>query len=493
MIKGDYGPFCLTNPADLCYKLDKFSGFSTSSMSFKQPFSLIRRYMQMQLEQLFKLKENGSDISTEIMAGVTSFMTMCYIIFVQPAVLSACGMDFGAVMVATCVASALATLLMGLYANYPIALAPAMGHNIYFAYTVCGSVSNGGLGYTWPVALGAIFVSGAIFIAVSSFGFREKLIEAIPESLRYAIAVGIGLLIALVGLEWAVLVVDKPVVLLGLGDLTSKPVLLSLFGVMCISVLLTLEVKGAIMWGIIITTLLGLPLGVVKYQGFISLPPSIKPTLFKLNILDLFIKPEFFTVIFIFFFLDLFDTVGTLIAVSEEGGFMRQGKLPRARQALLSDAVGTVTGAMLGTSTVTSYIESAAGISAGGRTGLANVITALLMLAALFCYPLVKMIGGGYAAANGVILYPVIAPALIIIGCIMMKTMRKIAWDDYSEAIPAFITLIFMPVTFSITEGIALGFITYCLLKTVSGQAKQVSWLLYLFSGLFLLRYIFLV
>ncbi len=447
----------------------------------------------MNLERFFKLKENGSDIPTEIVAGITSFMTMSYIIFVQPAVLSACGMDFGAVMVATCLASALATLLMGIYANYPIALAPAMGHNIYFAYTVCGSVSSGGLGYPWPVALGAIFVSGAIFIGVSSFGFRERLIEAVPESLRYAIAVGIGLLIALVGLEWAGLVVDKPVVLLGLGDFSSKPVLLSLFGVMCISVLLTLEVKGAIMWGIIATTLLGLPLGIVQYQGFISLPPSIAPTFFKLNILDLFTKPEFFTVIFVFFFMDLFDTVGTLIAVSEEGGFMHKGKLPRARQALLSDAVGTVTGAVLGTSTITSYIESAAGISAGGRTGLSNIITALLLLAAVFCYPIVKMIGGGYAAGNGVILYPVIAPALIIIGCIMMKAMRKIAWDDYSEAIPAFITLIFMPVTFSITEGIALGFITYCLLKTVSGQGKQVSWLLYLFSGLFLLRYMFLM
>jgi AGZA family xanthine/uracil permease-like MFS transporter len=447
----------------------------------------------LKLEQVFKLRENGTDIPTEIMAGVTTFMTMCYIIFVQPAILSSCGMDFGAVMVATCLASALATLLMGFYANYPIALAPAMGHNIYFAYTVCGAAASGGLGYPWPVALGAIFISGSIFILVSSLGFREKLIEAVPESLRYAIAIGIGLLIALVGLEWAGLVVDKPVVLVGLGNLTSKPALLSLFGIAVIGILLTLQVKGAIMWGMLATALLGLPLGVIKYQGLISPPPSLSPTLFKLNILDLFTKPEFFSVIFVFFFLDLFDTIGTLIGVSEEGNFMRQGKLPRAQQALLSDAVGTVTGAALGTSTITSYIESAAGISAGGRSGLANIVTAFLMLVALFFYPLVKMIGGGYDAGNGVMLYPVIAPALIIIGCIMMKAMKKIAWDDYSEAIPAFITLIFMPVTFSITEGIALGFISYCLLKAVSGKGKQVSWILYLFSGLFILRYIFLV
>ncbi len=446
----------------------------------------------MALAQLFKLEERGTDVPTEVMAGVTTFMTMSYIIFVQPAILSACGMDFGAVMVATCLASALATLLMGLYANYPIALAPAMGHNVYFAYTVCGSTDTGGLGYPWQVALGAIFVSGAIFIAVSSFGFREKLIEAVPESLRYAIAVGIGLLITLVGLEWAGLVVDKPVVLLGMGNLASKPVLLSLFGVMCIAVMLTLNIKGAILWGILATALLGLPMGVVKYQGLVSMPPSIAPTLFKLNLFKLFATQEFLMVIFVFFFLDLFDTVGTLIAVSEEGGFMRQGKLPRARQALLSDAVGTVVGAGLGTSTITSYIESAAGISSGGRTGLANMVTALLMLVALFFSPLVKMIGGGYAAGNGVTLYPVIAPALIIIGCIMIKATRKIPWDDYSEAIPAFITLIFMPVTFSITEGIALGFISYCILKAVSGKAREVSWILYLFSVLFVFRYVFL-
>ncbi len=445
----------------------------------------------MNLNNIFKLKEKNTNISTEVIAGITTFMTLSYIIFVQPAVLSSCGMDFGAVMVATCLSSAVATLIMGLYANYPIALAPAMGHNIYFAYTVCGSAALGGLGYPWEIALGAVFVSGTIFILVSSFGFREKLIGAVPECLRYAIAVGIGLLIALVGLEWAGLVVDKPVVLVGLGNLGSAPVLLSLFGLTVISILLCLQVKGAILWGIMASTLLGFPMGIVKYQGFVSLPPSIIPTFFKFNIVDLFTKKEFFAVVFIFFFLDLFDTVGTLIAVSQEGNFMKKGKLPRAKQALLSDAVGTVTGAVLGTSTVTSYIESAAGISAGGRTGLANIVTAFLMLASLFFYPLIKMIGGGYQAADGVILYPIVAPVLIIIGCFMVKGMQRINWDDYTEGIPAFITLILMPVTFSITEGIAFGFISYCLLKTVTGKAKQVSPILYVFSALFILRYAF--
>ncbi len=323
--------------------------------------------MRLLINRIFKVEELGSDIRTELRAGTTTFMTMAYIIFVQPALLSVAGMDFGAVLVATCLSSALATLLMAFLANYPIALAPAMGHNFFFVFTVVIAMK-----VPWQSALGAIFISGSLFIILSFFGFREKIITAVPESLKNAIAVGIGLLIAVVGLEWSGLVVDSPGTLVTLGNLKSPPVLLSLFGVAVISVLLCLKVKGAILWGIIATALAGMPLGLVTYQGLVSTPPSLLPTLFKLDILGA-IDLGLFSVIFIFFFLDLFDTVGTLIGVSQEAGFMVGGKLPRAKGALLADAIGTVEGALLGTTTVTSYIESTSGVAEGGRTGLANI------------------------------------------------------------------------------------------------------------------------
>ncbi len=418
------------------------------------------------------------------MAGVTTFLTMSYIIFVQPAILSACGMDFGAVMMATCIASALSTFLMAFWANYPIALAPAMGHNIYFAYTVCL-----GMGYPWQVALGATAISGAIFLLLASFGFREKVIDAVPESLRSAIGVGIGLLIALVGLEWAGLVVASPGTLIGLGNLKNTPVLLTLTGLLITSILLARKVKGAILWGILATTLLGLPLGLVKFQGVLGTPPSIMPTLFQFRIADIFIHRGFVGVVFVLLFLDLFDSVGTLFVVAQEGGFMRKGKLPRVREALQTGAVATMIGAATGTSTVSSYVESAAGIAIGGRTGLTGIVTGLLLLASIFFFPLVRMIGGGLDMGQGLRLYPVIAPTLIIIGAFIIKSVRNIPWDDFSEAIPAFLTIIMMPVTFSITEGIAFGFTTYCLLKLVTGRGRDVDWKLYFLSALFLLRY----
>ncbi len=446
----------------------------------------------MSLSSFFQIEERNSSISTEILAGVTTFFTLSYVIFAQPAVLSACGMDVGAVMVATCVSSAIATILMGLLANYPIALAPAMGHNFYFAFTICGATAIGGLNYPWQVGLAAVFVSGSIFILVSFFGLRAKIINAVPPSLRYAITVGIGLLIALIGFQWGGIVVDNPGTLLGMGKLTSPAAIVTIAGSLCIAVLLTLQIRGAILWGIGFSTFLGLLLGVVKFQGIVSLPPSISPTLFKLDLAALFNSPQVFTVIFILFFLDLFDTIGTLIGVGEEAGLMVDGKLPRARQALLADAIGTVTGALMGTSTITSYIESSTGIAEGGRTGLANMVTAALMLLSLFFFPLVHMISGGYQPRQGETLYPVIAPALIIIGAIIIKTVRKISWDDPSEAIPAFFTIIIMPLSFSIAEGIAWGFISYSLLKIVQGKAGEVSWLLHILALLFILRYVFL-
>ncbi len=444
------------------------------------------------IERLFKLRESGTTISTEIIGGLTTFMTLSYIIFVQPAVLSTTGMDFGAVMVATCLGSAIACILMAFLANYPIALAPAMGHNFYFAFTICGATAIGGLGYPWQVALGANFISGALFVVLSVFKFRETIINAIPDSLKHAISVGIGLLITLVGLEWAGIVVDSPGTLVGLGNLKSTPVLVSIFGVLFISVLIARKVKGAILWGILVTALLGLFSGVVKYHGILSLPPSILPTLGKLDIGGVFRQMDFITVIFVLFFLDLFDTVGTLVGISTQAGFMKEGKLPKAGGALLSDAIGTVGGTVLGTSTITSYIESAAGVQAGARTGLANIFTAFLLIGSLFFYPLAKMIGGGYEVSKGIYLYPVIAPALVIVGVYMIKGVAGIKWDEPTEAIPAFLALISMPVTFSITEGIAFGFISYAVIKILSGRYKEVPSIVYIFAGLFIIRYAFL-
>ncbi len=435
------------------------------------------------LDRFFKLRESNTSFRIEMVGGLTTFMTMSYIIFVQPAILAGAGMDKGAVMFATCISSALATLLMGLLAKYPIALAPAMGHNVFFAVIVCGT-----MGYSWQIALGAVFISGSIFILLSILGVWENLVASVPDSLKHAIAVGIGLLIALIGLEYGGLVVDAPGVLVGLGDLTSKPVALVLFGVLLTSMLMALRVRGAILIGILATALLGIPLGIVKYHGVLASPPSVLPTLFKLDILGA-LKTGLITVIFIFFFLDLFDTMGTLIGVSSPAGFLKEGKLPRANQAMLSDAIGTVGGALLGTSTVTSYIESATGISQGARTGLANIFTSFLFLIALFFSPLAEMIGGEYSS-NGLILKPVVAPPLIIVGYLMMRCVTRINWEELSEAIPAFLTIIIMPMTMSITEGIAFGFISYSFLKLVTGKGKEVHWMIYLFSILFILRYL---
>jgi AGZA family xanthine/uracil permease-like MFS transporter len=435
------------------------------------------------LNRTFKLEENKTTVRIEMVGGATTFMTMSYIIFVQPAVMAIAGMDKGAVMFATCVSSAVATLLMGLLAKYPIALAPAMGHNIFFAVIVCGT-----MGYSWQIALGAVFISGVIFLILSALKVWGSLVAAIPDCLKHSIAVGIGLFIALIGLEYGGLIVDAPDVFIGLGDLTSKPVALVLFGLVLTSVLMVLRVRGAILIGILATAILGIPLGIVKYQGILAVPPSVMPTLFKLDILGA-LKTGLVTVVFVFFFLDLFDTIGTLIGVSEPAGFLKKGRLPRANQAMFSDAIGTVGGALLGTSTVTSYIESATGIAQGARTGLANVFTSFLFLIALFFSPLAEMIGGEYIF-NGQTLRPVIAPPLIIVGYLMMKCVTRINWEDLTEAIPAFLTIIFIPLTLSITEGIAFGFISYSLLKLVAGRGKEVHWIIYLFSVLFIVRYL---
>ncbi|MFC2164571.1 NCS2 family permease [Acidobacteriota bacterium] len=442
------------------------------------------------ISHYFKLEENNTTIRTEMVGGATTFMTMSYIIFVQPAILSAAGMDKGAVMFATCVASAIATFLMGILARYPIALAPGMGHNVFFAIIVCGV-----MGYSWQVALGAVFISGSLFLILSLVGVWKSLVAAVPDSLKHSIAVGIGILIAFIGLQYGGIVVSAPPpvpgttdILVFLGDLTSKPVLLTMFGVALTSIFMVLKVRGAILLGILGTALLGIPLRVVTYNGILSTPPSVMPTFLKLDILGA-VQTGLISVVFIFFFLDLFDTIGTLIGVSSPAGFLKEGKLPRADKAMFADAIGTISGALMGTSTVTSYIESASGIAQGARTGLANIFTSFLFLIALFFSPLAEMIAGGYIH-NDLVLRPVIAPPLIIVGYLMMKSVTLIKWDDLTEAIPSFLTIIIMPLTFSITEGIAFGFISYSLLKLVSGKGKQVHWIIYLFSILFIVRYI---
>ena len=438
------------------------------------------------LDSLFHLAEKQTSVRTEILAGVTTFLTLSYIIFVQPAVLSAAGMDFGAVFVATCVASGLATLMMASFANYPIAVAPAMGHNFYFVFTVVLAME-----IPWQVALGAVAVAGLLFILAAGIGLRERLITAIPDSLKRAIAVGIGLLIAMIGLQWAGMIVGSSGTLVTLGDLGTPPVLVAVLGLTVMAVLLVRGVRGALLIGIITSSIVAWLAGLSKFEGFVSAPPSLRPTLLQLDILGAF-QAEMVAIIFVFFFLALFDSVGTLVGVAEQAGLMRNGTLPRARGALLADAVGTVVGAGLGTSTVTAYIESTTGVAAGGRTGLTNVVTAGLFFLALFFSPLVSMIGGGYEAGDGLTLYPVIAPALIIVGTMMMKSVRLIGWDDPTEAIPAFLTIIMMPLTVSITDGIAFGFIAYAVLKLVTDQAREAHWLVYLFAVLFLLRYILL-
>jgi AGZA family xanthine/uracil permease-like MFS transporter len=435
------------------------------------------------LERAFRLSENGTTVRREVLGGATTFMTMSYIIFVQPAVLGITGMDKGAVMVATCLASALATLLTGLLARYPIAQAPAMGHNIFFAVVVCGT-----MGYTWQVALGANFLSGIVFVILALAGVWGKVVAAVPDALKYGIAVGIGLLIALIGLEYGGLVVDSPGVLVALGDLSSPPVLLVLFGLALTAVLMVIRFPGAILVGILATAAAGLPLGIVKFHGVMAPVPSLAPTFLKLDIAGA-IRSGLVSVVFVFLLLDVFDAIGTLIGVGGSGGFLKDGKLPRADKAMFADAAGTVGGVLLGTSTVSSYIESVTGIAQGARTGLANVVTSALFLCALFFSPLAEMISGE-VDYGGMVLRPVIAPALIIVGSMMMKCVKAIDWDDLTEAVPAFLSIVIMPLTLSITEGISFGFIAYALLKLVAGKGRQVHWLIYAFAALFVLRYV---
>ncbi|MFA6028216.1 MAG: NCS2 family permease [Elusimicrobiota bacterium] len=438
------------------------------------------------LETRFQLKENGTTVRTELAAGLTTFLTMGYILFVQPQVLSAAGMDPGAVFTATCLSSALGCALMGLLANYPIAQAPLMGENFFFTYAVVL-----GMGVPWQRALGLVFVSGLVFLALTLTRIRETLVNSVPDALKHAIAAGIGLFVALIGLKEAGLVVANAPTLVKLGPLHAGPVLLALFGLALSAALFVRRVRGALLLGMLATSALGWAFGWLRYGGVFSAPPSLAPTLFKLDLTGLLTR-DGFSVVLIFLFMTLFDTLGTLVGVGVQAGLMKDGKLPRAPKALLCDAVATTTGALLGTSTVSSYIESATGVAQGGRTGLTALTVAALFLLALFFAPLVGFVSGAVTLPGGLVLHPVTAPALILVGALMLGMVRRIEWDDPSEGLPAFLTLVVIPFTFNIADGVAAGFISYPALKAAAGKGKDVPPLLWGLAALFLLRYAFL-
>ena len=454
------------------------------------------------LETFFKLKENSTTVRTELRAGSVTFMTMCYIIFVQAAVLGGkpplgAGMDPQAVVVVTCLVSALGTLIMGLAANYPVALAPCMGENFYFV-TVAG-MTVGGMVVGWRIALAAVFVSGALFLLLSVFKFREMVFDSIPDSLKYAISAGIGAFIALIGLQRAGIITANPFTGVALGDLKNPHTLLAIFGLALTAVLFVLKVRGAFLWGILATGAAGLGLtcifkaagvevSLIEYRGIVAMPPSIAPIFGQLDFKGLF-HLAMLPVIIVFLIMVLFDTVGTLVGVGTQAGLLRDGRLPRIGKALIADAAATTAGAFMGSSTVSSYIESAAGVADGGRTGLANMMTAFLFLAAIFFTPLVEMIGGGQGAGGA--LLPAVAPVMILVGSLMMRLISKIPWDDPSEAVPAFLVLVGIPFSYNIAYGIGFGFVSYPLFKLVSGRGREVNRLLYVLALIFIVYFAF--
>ncbi|MGH8809209.1 MAG: NCS2 family permease, partial [Noviherbaspirillum sp.] len=409
------------------------------------------------VERFFKLKEQGTDVRTELLAGLTTFLTMAYIIFVNPSILGDAGMPKDAVFVATCVAAAVGTLVMGLYANYPIALAPGMGLNAYFAYSVVK-----GMGYTWEAALGAVCISGILFIIVSVLRIREMIINGIPHSIRTAITAGIGLFLAIISLKNSGIITAHPATYITLGDLHQAPVILAVVGFFLIVALDRLRVKGAILIGIVTVTVLSFFFAGNKFMGIVSAPPSIEPTLFKLDISSV-LSVGILNIVLVFFLVELFDATGTLMGVANRAGLLKAGKMDRLNKALLADSTAIVAGSFMGTSSTTAYIESAAGVQAGGRTGLTAVAVAALFLACLFIAPLAGAVPA-YATA----------PALFYVSCLMLRELVDIDWDDSTESVPAVITALMMPFTYSIANGVAFGFISYAGLKLFTGRAKEV-------------------
>lgn len=428
------------------------------------------------LEKRFRLSERKTDVKTELMAGFTTFMTMSYILAVNPQMLSETGMDKGGVFTASVIASIIAMICMAFLANLPFGLAPGMGLNAFFTFTVVKT-----LGYTWQFALTAVFLEGIVFLILSLFKVREMIFDAIPINLKKAVSCGIGLFIALVGLVNSGIILQGEGTVLQLGNLLSRESVVFIVGLFIIALLLAREIKGALMYGILASTILALILGVSKYQGGspITLPPSLAPVAFKIQF-DKIFTFDMFTVVFTFLFVDIFDTVGTLVGVSAKAGMLdEQGKLKEASPALLADAIGTTAGSLLGTSTVTTFVESASGVAEGGRTGLTALSTAFFFFLSLFLFPVFGMIP---AQATG--------PALVIVGLFMLSSIKEIDFYDYSEAIPAFITIIAMPFCYSIAEGISFGMISYVLIKLLAGKRKDISILMYILAIVFVLRII---
>ena len=434
------------------------------------------------LEKLFKLSEHNTCVRTELLAGLTTFLTMAYIIFVNPSILAQTGMDQGAVFVATCLAAAFGCFIMGLYANYPVAQAPGMGLNAFFTFGVVM-----GMGYSWQVALGAVFLSGIAFLILSMFKVREWIVNSIPNSLRIGIGAGIGLFLALIAVKNAGIVVANPATIVGLGDLTSLQPALAVLGFFLIIAMSHKNIKGAVLYSILIITALGLAFGDVKFTGVMAMPPSLAPTFMQLDLTSGFTTAEgafnfaMLSVVFAFLFVILFDTSGTLIAVADKAGMLdKQGRLPRLGKALMSDAVSTVAGAVLGTSSTTSYIESASGVAAGGRTGMTAVTVGALFLLALFLSPLAGMVPA-YATAG----------ALFYVAILMMSSLAKVDWDDLTEAAPVAVVTLMMPLSFSIAHGIELGFISYAAIKLLSGRYTDVSVSVWVLAVLFLAHLVF--
>ena len=428
------------------------------------------------LDKFFKIRENKSTLKTEIVAGITTFMTMVYILAVNPSILSAAGMDKDAVFTATALSAVIATLVMALVAKLPFALAPGMGLNAFFAFTVVL-----GMGYTWEFALTAVFLEGIIFIILTAFNIRELIVNSIPLNLKHAVSVGIGLFIAFIGLKGTGLIVDNPATLVSLGNMKNPAVLVGLAGVLVIGVLLTKKIKGAILIGILVSTVIGLFVGVTiipENFSVVSLPPSIEPIFFKFDFSQIF-TIDMLIVLFTFLFVDMFDTVGTLVGVSSKSGMLdKDGNVPRVKQALFADSIGTFVGAILGTSTVTTYVESAAGVAEGGKTGMTALTVAGMFALALFFAPLFMIIP---AAAT--------APALIIVGLFMISPILKIDLTDFTEAIPAFFTIIMMPLTYSIAEGIVFGMLSFVLLKLLTGRYKELKPIMVIIAVLFIIKF----
>jgi AGZA family xanthine/uracil permease-like MFS transporter len=427
------------------------------------------------IERLFRLQENQTSVRRELLGGATTFLTMAYIIVVNPQILAQTGMAADGVVFATCLSAAVATLVMGLYANYPIALAPGMSLNAYFTYSVCL-----GMHVPWPTALGAVFFSGVLFVLLTVTRVREQIVNGIPHGLKHATAGGIGMFIAFVGLRSAKLVVANPATFVSLGNFSDREVQAACLGIVLTLALMVRRVNGAILLGILGTTLFGIFRGLAHWPSAVLALPHPSATFLKLDLCGA-AHLGLAEIIFIFLFVDLFDNVGTLVGVCEQGGFIKEGKIPRVGRALLADGLGTMFGALTGTSTVTSYIESAAGVAAGARTGLSNIMVAGLFLAAMFFSPVAAAIPG-FATA----------PALILVGALMTESIAQVDWKEFSEAFPAFVTLVATPLTFSIATGLSLGVISYTVSKVAAGRFREVSALLWILTFVFVLRYIYM-